>query len=99
MFYDQAILFRVVHNRGHGLSIRCTPCRGCPNVTIRMINLITTVKSHNKTVPNATSKSNGSHPTKLPAMKSGRGSITDPEVCDGVQGKCEQRPGIRRHTI
>ena len=50
-----------------------------------MINLIITVKSLNKTVPKATSKSNGSHPTKLPAMKSGRGSITDPEVCVGVQ--------------
>ena len=51
-----------------------------------MINLIITVKSHNKTVPKATSKSNGSHPTKLPVMKSGRGSETDSEVCDGVQG-------------
>ena len=51
-----------------------------------MINLIITVKSLNKTIPKATSKSNESHPTKLPAMKSGRGSITDPEVCDGVQG-------------
>ena len=50
-----------------------------------MINLITTVKSHNKTVPKATSKSNGSHPTKLPVMKSGRGSETDSEVCDDIQ--------------
>ena len=45
-----------------------------------MINLIITVKSLNKTVPKATSKSNGSHPTKLPVMKSGRGSETDSEV-------------------
>ena len=42
-------------------------------------------KPHNKTVPDATSMSNGSHPTKLPVMKSGRGSETDSEVCDDVQ--------------
>ena len=92
-------MFRVVHNRGHGLSIRCTPCRGCPNVTIRMINLIITVKSHNKTVPKATSKSNGSHPTKLPAMKSGRGSETDLEVAMASKAGIIHRPRIRRHAI
>ena len=41
-----------------------------------------TVESHNKTVPDATSKFNGSHPTKLPVMESGRGSETDPEVVE-----------------
>ena len=45
-----------------------------------------TMESHNKTVPKATSKSNGSHPTKLPVMKSGRGSETDPEVVMRVRG-------------
>ena len=45
---------------------------------------------HNKTVPDAASKFNGSQPTKLPMMEFGRGSETDPEVCDGIQGGCEQ---------
>lgn len=42
-------------------------------------------ESHDKTGPSPTSKFNGSHPTKLPVLESGRGSETDLEVCDDVQ--------------
>ena len=43
-------------------------------------------ESHNKTIPKSTSKFNRSHATKLPVMKSGRGSETDSEVVMRVQG-------------
>ena len=78
-------MFRVVHNRGHGLSIRCTPCRGCPNVTIRTLAPGCYTGDSRQDRSQSKSKFNGSHPTKLPVMKSGRGSETDSEVCDIVQ--------------